>query len=209
MFADGVLAEEDPTKWITPTPSIGVLNGNTELRKQVVRIANALRQVYHRLLVADLISSDARELALSIQGHLEKAAGDIQSGQHGAAVWELHLSIEKALKVFLRQTGESIPQSHDLTKLVADAEQVGLPLCSQLNLQQLPHHSDAIKHRYAELAAPTFERIMEIYDIALHVTVHIAGAFKQSAFANHKEFYIKALSWHPKWKQGQQEKNNE
>lgn len=211
VFADGVLDEEDPMEWVTPAPRISDSGSQAAcvLQDAVERISTALRQIYRRILVADFTSTKERDLASSVEGHLEKAAADIQSSRHGAAVWEVHLCIEKILKVFLQQAGTTVPQSHDITRLVAEAEQAGLPSCGHLNLQRLPPHGDAIRHRYAELPAPTFENIMEIYDIAIHLVAHVADSLKQSSFAEYKELYIQALPWHPKWKQDEMDNSEE
>lgn len=211
VLADGVLDEENPLEWVTPAPDFGVSNAEAtrRLREDVTRVSSALRQVYKRILTADFVSPEEQSLASSVQGHLEKCAVDIESRRYGAAVWEIHLCVEKILKVYLRQTGANVPHSHNITRLVNDAEQAGLPSCSHLNLQQLPPDGDAIRHRYEEIPSPTFEEIMKIYDVAIHVTAHVAGALKQNSFAENKEFYIQALPWHPKWKQDQTEKNDE
>tara|TARA_R110002111_G_scaffold262878_1_gene342634 strand:- start:26453 stop:27454 length:1002 start_codon:yes stop_codon:yes gene_type:complete len=211
VFADGVLDEENPMEWVTPAPDFGDFKteATRALREDVTRVSSALRQVYRRILVADFSSSEERNLASSVEGHLEKSAADIESSRYGAAVWEIHLCVEKILKVFLRQTGAYVPHSHDVSKLVTAAEEAGLPSCGHLNLHQLPPDGDAIRHRYEELPSPTFKEIMEIYDVAIHVTAHVAGALKQSSFAENKEFYIKALPWHPKWKKNQSENIDE
>lgn len=211
VFADGVLDEENPMEWLTPAPDFGDSNSmaTNVLREDVTRISSALRQIYRRILAADFTSPEEQSLASSVEGHLEKSATDIESRRHGSAVWEIHLCVEKILKVYLRQAGANVPRSHNIARLITEAEQKGLPSCGHLNLQQLPPDGDAIRHRYEEIPSPTLEEIMKIYDVAIHVTAHIAGALKQSSFAVNKEFYIQALPWHPKWKQAQAEKNNE
>ncbi len=204
VFADGVLDEEDSMTWTSPRPNLDGLKGGVaqQLRDDVLRTSTSLRQIHRRLLFADITTTEGRELASSIEGHLEKAAADIHSARYSAAIWEVHLCVEKTIKVFLQQRKGSFPHSHDLAVLVAEAETAGLPSCAHLNLRAMPPHGDAIRHRYAELPAPSFESMMGIYDAALRVTAHVAKDLKPGEFTSSlTDLHIRALPWHPKWKE--------
>ena len=198
-------------KWVSPAPNLSGLEkpAADAIRKSVARNATALRQIYRRTAVAKYPSEIERNLAMSIEGHAEKAAADIQSKNYGAAIWETHLGIEKILKVFLRQATGGAAHSHDLTKLIIKAEQAGLPSSAHLNLDKLPSHDDANKHRYAEIPAPSFEQVMEFYEIAILAIAHVAGSLTPGPFAEYGDLYIQALPWSAKWKQSQLKKSED
>lgn len=205
VFADGVLAEEDAMKWVSPAPNLSGLEDAIAdaVRENVARNVTALRRIYRRTTVADYASQENRSLAESVEGHVAKAAADIQSNNFGQAIWELHLGIEKILKVYLRQANGKSPFIHDLPTLIADAEAAGLPSCAHLNLHTLPPEKDAIKHRYADLPAPNFTDMMKIYETAISAIADIAGSLTPGSFAAYGDLYIKALPWSAKWKRTQ------
>jgi HEPN domain-containing protein len=199
-FAREVLNHEEPLDWVVPRLDLAGHSDQvaSEVRQHVRTICNLTRKMEWGLMFAVLERGKPSDQCQSVLGHFEKGVADICAGRHGSAVWEFHLAAEKVLKVFLAQRRISpIPRTHDLADLIQRALENGLPPTKDFKVQLMPNDAEAIQHRYSELPEPSLPRIMEIYETALQLVGHVAGALDHHDIGQRDVVYLRALPWHP------------
>ncbi|HET6323847.1 MAG TPA: HEPN domain-containing protein [Planctomycetaceae bacterium] len=201
FFARDVLDHENPLDWVIPCPDLeGMrLEVANEFRAHLQKICSLTRRIDWGLTWAGFKTDEHSQLCRSVQGHLEKAITDICAGRRGTGIWEIHLAIEKALKVYLLQrTMSDAPHTHDIIQLLELAQASGLGEVDPNALSQLPCADDAIKHRYSEVREPSLHRMVEIYESAIGVVATVADCLEHHPFVlKHESLYIRALPWHP------------
>lgn len=149
---------------------------------------------------APLPSETHQQLAAGISVHLDRAVVgvcDATGPTAEIAIWELHLAVEKALKVFLAQKSIAVPNTHDLTRLRSLAKGGGLSTDAGRGIDNLPTHREANAHRYGEVPAPTPGYLMSAYLQALEVISRIARELDHGWISDHATIHIQALPWHP------------
>ncbi len=206
-FTSQIMDHENPCDWVTPVVDF---SGIQEVDRQrtisgTCTTARLLRKICHGLMLSDLTSEQLRTQAETIESHLENGARFIRNRQFGVAIWEVHLAIEKSLKVFLIQAASAtIPKTHNIRELFQMAHSNGLPIASNVDICALPTAAEAIGYRYSEIPEPNVKDVMSIYAAALRLIAHVASNLTRNAHCNQiteKQLFIQALSWHPKWKQ--------
>ena len=200
IFPIEVMPEEDPVNWLQPKPNLQQLSEKqlTQLTEEIGFVASALRAINVNLMTAEYPSSSLQMLAGGITAHLKKAVQDILSGkpeQISVAYWEIHLAIEKTVKVFLKQKGQNPPNIHDLAKL---REMADLIINStELNdcFEQCPSDKEAIKYRYGESDKVSSETAIQFYFNSLRIIVFYTKELHRKYIMNNARFLIKSPPW--------------
>lgn len=159
-------------------------------------IVSKTRLVNLNLMSANELDEEAKNMAHGIWSHFEKAILDILSFQDQIAsigCWELHLAIEKTLKVYLKQAEGKKYYGHDLSKL---AERVrGRNLGIDLSIiESLPSDKDAIQLRYSELISGVYD-VVGYYKNALDLCATVTSKLKRKYKFNNAAFLLKMASW--------------
>ena len=139
-------------------------------------------------------------MAAAITTHIGNAVSSFCDGREAAkqlAIWDLHLAVEKTLKVFLLHKGVSPPNIHDLADLEVRAREWSLLTPLEDLVSALPTGRDAVKYRYGELPVPAVGTFYEWYETALEVIDHLVNQLARGFFADHASITIQALPWHP------------
>tara|TARA_R110001583_G_scaffold188527_3_gene350683 strand:- start:190 stop:1152 length:963 start_codon:yes stop_codon:yes gene_type:complete len=139
---------------------------------------------------------EAANMADGIWGHIEKSIVDIlsfQDPQASIGCWELHLAIEKALKVYLKQICGSWVFGHDLKKLSANINSHDVSLDFSV-IQSLPSDKDAIKLRYAELVKNVSEAV-DYYKKALRLIESVTNKYERKYSINNASLLLKMAPW--------------
>lgn len=142
------------------------------------------------------VDEEASNMADGIWGHIEKSIVDIlsfQDPQASIGCWELHLAIEKTLKVYLKQNCGSWVFGHDLKKLSTKINSHDESLDFSV-IQSLPSDKDAIKLRYAELVTNVSEAV-DYYKKALRLIESVTNKYERKCSINNASFLLKMAPW--------------
>jgi HEPN domain-containing protein len=149
-------------------------------------------------MTAEYSASSLGMLGGSISAHFEKAVQDILSNkpeQMSVAFWEIHLAIEKAMKLFLRQKGHKPPSIHDLFELRKRAGSEVDSTELDTSFAKCPKPKEAIKYRYGENDEVSADNAIEFYYTAIRIVSFYTKAMHRKFVMNNARFLIKAPPW--------------
>lgn len=195
-----VLEQENVLDWIVNPPNFERMSMEelSSMKTCVIDVVNSIRTLRINLMTATKEDAALRKLADGIPSHIEKSGNDILSmsgATISSSVWELHLAMEKALKLLVRQRGKNPGNTHDLANLLDKANSLeGISLDVAL-LHDLPSHHDAIRHRYGEAPELAIDRAVMNYRIALTVVTEVTAALSRRFFMKNARFLIKVPPW--------------
>lgn len=199
IFADSVLPDETPTRWLRCHPPLDQLS--TRKRQSVVamteEIATALRRSRNILVGVAWPDRNARGLGDGIVTNLETGARRILnhtvSGEIQRCHWDLHMAVEAAFKVFLRQKQGTFPRIHDLDELFARSAAHGLVLDHSL-LKKLPSWHEAADLRYAQGSRDDVRLAFETYRVVLKLVPTIVGGLERLDLTG-AQFLLRRPPW--------------
>jgi len=150
------------------------------------------------IMSAEYVNTSLQMFGGSISAHLEKAVQDILSGkkeQLTIAFWELHLAIEKAIKLFLKQNNMECPKTHNLirlreissTKIDTDELSLSFSIC--------PTEKEAIKYRYGEIQNIYADDAYMLYKEALKIVAFYTKALYRKITMDNARFLLKSPPW--------------
>lgn len=200
IFPVTVMPDETQVDWLYPRPNLDQLSEQDlkSLVEEIDFVASSLRAIRINLMTAEYPASSLEMLGGSISSHFEKAAQDILSGkpeQISVAFWEMHLAIEKAIKLFLKQKGRNPPNTHDIVEL---REMANLEVCSTVlddSFRKCPNDKKAIKYRYGENGDVTTGRAIEFYHSSLRIVSFYTKALHRKYVMENARFLIKSPPW--------------
>lgn len=197
ILPNGVHELEKLTSFFEHPPNIASLNDDEQvaLDNQIRNVVRWSRTVNLAVMAADKLPPKRAHLPHGIWNHIERAVNDLLSLKReraAAACWELHLAVEKALKVLLAQHRKP-GHGHDLHLLADVAVQNGL-LPALKQLAELPSPALAIKYRYGEALICTRDAV-EIYFAALELVFQISSTFKNTFSFENPAFLLQKPKW--------------
>jgi hypothetical protein len=197
VFPDAIHESESLKSFFPTRPNLNALptNDRAELEKRVASIVRSARSINLALQAAVDLSDEPEQMAAGVWGHIEKAVADILTLKPAVAAvgcWELHLAVEKAFKVFLRQNGNCM-KGHNLNNLCTASAKFGLDVTQQV-LAKLPNEHRAVKLRYGETGVEISEAV-ENYDAALQLVYEITGKLRRTYGVNNAAFLLKKPRW--------------
>ncbi len=137
-------------------------------------------------------------MASGIITHLENAAKDIlKCDARGItyAFWELHLAIEKSIKILLLQQGSKNHHHHNLKKLFARARTEFNINIDDKKLANFPSSKEVIQYRYDEITGTTSEYATLIYRDVLDIVSTTTKALKRTITMNNASFLLQMPPW--------------
>jgi len=120
--------------------------------RHATKVVGLIRSVNIDLNMASNLTPEAEKLSKGIWSHMEKAANDIltlTSERASIACWDIHLAVEKTLKVLIADKKGILEHGHNLEKLAEKISDVE-PDINEHMFKNLPNDKEAIKLRYAE-----------------------------------------------------------
>jgi hypothetical protein len=129
------------------------LNEKETLFSEFEDIVSMTRSINLNITSASKLDTETTNMAQGIWSHFEKAIVDILSFQNQQAsigCWELHLAIEKTLKVYLKQANGKKYYGHNLNTLGGKVKDYAPDIDLSI-IKSLPSDKDAIQFRYSEL----------------------------------------------------------
>lgn len=167
-----------------------------KLSKEFSEVVSLTRKINLNINSAYGLDKDAANMAQGIWGHIEKSITDIlsfKSSQASIGCWELHLAIEKTLKVYLKQALGVRMTGHDLNKLSSEINKHDASLDFSV-IQSLPSDKDAIKMRYAELVK-NVNAAVDYYKKALRLIEVVTSKYEKKYTYNNASLLLKVAPW--------------
>ena len=190
---------ENVLDWIQNKPNLEKIpSPELEKLKNVIDgIATNNRAIHVNLMTASLDQS-LHKISNTIPAHLDKAARDIlslESARVSTSYWEIHLAIEKSLKLIILQNKRDHLKKHPLIKLCRMANNIkGVKLdCSVIS--KFPSSNEAIKQRYGEGSSFTIQEAVENCISAYAVIANMTKVLKRKFIMNNARFLIAVPPW--------------
>lgn len=190
---------ENVLDWIKNKPNLEKMPETDldNLKKIISDISTNNRTIHVNLMSASLEQS-LHKISNTIQSHLEKAVRDILSlngGRISTSYWEIHLAIEKAVKLVILQNKRDHQNKHNLEKLCKIANNIkGVTLdCSVIS--KFPTDNEAIQQRYGEGSSYTIQEAIENYISACAVIASLTKVLKRKFTMNDARFLIAIPPW--------------
>jgi HEPN domain-containing protein len=185
--------------WIKNKPNIKTISetGLENLKNTIIDIAVNNRAIHVNLMTASLEHA-LHKISNTIPAHLEKAVRDIlslQSGRISTSYWEIHLAIEKTLKLIILQNRRDHQNKHNLDKLCRIADNIkGISLeCDEI--LKFPSDNEAIKQRYGEGDSFSLQEAVENYISACAVIASLTKALKRKFIMKDARILIAIPPW--------------
>jgi len=167
-----------------------------ELTEQIRSVVALTRTLNLDLSTAINLDIQAQNMSRGIWSHFEKSISDILSFKReraAIACWELHLAMEKALKVTISSKTKKSMHGHDLHKL-AHFLRNHVDTIDISSLSQLPTDKEAIQLRYGEIVRQPTEAY-EYYLVALNFVASITRNLDRKYKLNNASFTLKKAPW--------------
>ena len=194
-----VIDGENVLDWIEKKPNIGNMSEEElkDLQKSISDFAANVRSTHVNLMSASLEKS-LHKISSTIQAHIDKAVRDILSldpGRISTSYWEIHLAIEKAVKLIILQNGRDHQNKHSLEKLCRIANNIkGIRLdCSIFSC--FPPDDEAIKQRYGEGSYYTIQEAVVNVAHASEVISRLTNLLKREFIMNNARVLIALPPW--------------
>jgi len=190
---------ENVFDWIKNKPNLEKMPGSDleNLKNVINGIATNNRAIHVNLMSASLEIA-LHKISNTIPAHLDKSARDIlslESGRISMSYWDIHLAIEKALKLIILQNKRDHQNKHTLKKLCRMANNIkGVTLdCSVIS--KFPSGNEAIKQRYGEGSSFTIQEAIENYISACAFITSLTKVLKRKFVMNNARFLIAVPPW--------------
>lgn len=167
-----------------------------ELRAQVEKVVALTRSINLDLNMAGNLGQPVSDMAQGIWRHFEKAISDILTSRNelaSVACWEIHLAIEKSLKVLIFDKSGKREHGHNLDSLINSLRNYEQGIDSS-RLSTLPSDKDAIKLRYAELIRSPVDAF-SYYLVALEFVGNIVSRLEHDISIKNASFTLKMAPW--------------
>jgi hypothetical protein len=172
------------------------LNEKEMLFLEFNNVVSMTRSINLNIMSASELDAETANMAKGVWSHFEKAIVDIlsfQSQQASIGCWELHLAIEKTLKVYLKQADGKRHYGHNLNALGVKAA-VYSPDIDLSIIKSLPSDKDAIQLRYSELVK-SVDDTLDYYKKALALVAFLSRKLSRKYKFNNASFLIKMVPW--------------
>lgn len=167
-----------------------------KLSFEFCEVVSLTRSINLNTMATTGLDRETANMAQGIWSHFEKSISDILSFKNQQAsigCWELHLAIEKTLKVYLKQVSGNRPFEHCLKKISKRVKEHDPDLDLSI-VQSLPSDNDAIKLRYSELVTNVSD-VVDYYKKALILVSQVTSRYSRKYRFNNASFLIKMAPW--------------
>jgi len=199
IFPKEVLSSEEELSFVNNPPNLQEESPERKIFKQSIRtVVNLTRSISNNIDTAQFNQELCCELQPGIEAHIEKAVADILSNNNSrflSSYWELHLAVEKSIKIIIAQANEKFPRTHELEKLWGILNKIKSGLISQQQIKKLPGSNEVISYRYGK--GPNLKKS----DVNLHY-IEVLGLldiltnqFERRFTFHNPVFVLKKLPW--------------
>lgn len=198
-FPKEVESDEDPLQWLGKSPNVATL-GNCDrsaLIKDASEIATALRSIRVNSMGVEPSDDTMYGLLNGIAGEFESAAQKAvrnEAAGRPAALWNIHLAIERALKAFSQHKTRQFRETHNLFVLFDDVAAHGIT-ADRNALKKLRRESDVIDNRYGLGDEPSIQEVFAAYRIGLKFVSGVVQSFKRKISIGGASFLLGKPPW--------------
>lgn len=203
IFPNSIFPEEKILDWLQPKPNLEQLTEQqlATLKEEIEYVGVCLRSIRINIMSAEYVNASLQMLGGSISAHFEKSVQDILSGkreQLTVSFWEMHLAIEKAIKLFLKQNKLACPKTHDLIRLREISNQKIETDELNYSFSICPTEKDSIKYRYGEMQDVSVEKAYILYKEALKIVAFYTKALYRKITMENARFLLQLPPWQKK-----------
>ncbi|KFI22269.1 HEPN domain-containing protein [Nitrosococcus oceani] len=200
IFAVEALDSEALSDWLPAGVDYSrLLRGKDgEAEASARSVVTRLRSLNNNLMTASFEDPALQRFRSSVRSHLEKAAEDCISNKPerlSIAMWEIHLAVEKTIKLFLTANNIDFPRTHELKGLRKLSNQVFDSGSLDQEFKGCPKAKDAINYRYCETDAPGVTDVDAYYRAALAIIDEYSYALPHEIRTRNARFELKMSPW--------------
>jgi len=119
----------------------------------------------------------------------------LEAGKISTSYWEIHLAIEKTVKLIILKNGRDHQNKHSLDKLCKIANNIkGIKLDCRI-FSSFPSDNEAIKQRYGEGSYFTIQEAVNNLISANAVISKLTNLLKRQFIMNNARFLIALPPW--------------
>lgn len=182
-FPKEVEGDEDPLRWLEKSPNVAALGEGDRkaLIKDAREVATALRSIRVNSMGIEPSDDTMYGLLNGISGEFESAAQKAvrnEAAGRPAALWNIHLAIERALKAFSQHKTGKFREIHSLFDLFDDVAAHGV-VANRSALKKLRRESDVIDNRYGLGDTPTVQEVFSAYKTGLTFVSSVVQSFRR------------------------------
>jgi len=197
IWPDSIHETETTLSFLPTKPNLNSLatDERAKFEESVAKIVKRTRSMNLALQSAADLPDEGRQMVPGIIRHIEKGVSDILSlkpSNAAVAVWEFHLAVEKAFKVYLHQHRDNV-KTHDLDTLSKRAQKFGLTV-TEPTLKKLPFWKKSSDYRYAEEEV-YIDYAVEMYDATLQLIDEITSKLRRHIVMNNAGILVKKSKW--------------
>ncbi|ASJ76198.1 hypothetical protein [Granulosicoccus antarcticus] len=200
VFPVEVRPEDKLTDWFLSPPNTSMIpaEGHDKLDTEIRTIVLNTRTLNLGLMTAKLESPSLNEFAGSIVGHIRTAICLILSNNtegQSVSIWELHMAVEKSIKLFLEQRSIGYTKTHDVRKLrdLAPSDFDSTSLDEYFG--NMISGSEAVKRRYCQGDEMSSDYIFNFYMSSLAITSFYADSLDRTYGVKNAKFTFKKPPW--------------
>lgn len=198
-FPKEVESDEDPLGWLGTSPNVAALGERDRqgLVQDTTEIATAIRAIRVNTMGIEPSDDTMYGLLNGVPGEFEAAAQKAlrnDAAGRPAALWNIHLAIERVLKAFSQHKIGTFRETHNLFKLFDHVAAHGL-LADRNVLKKFRRESDVIDNRYGLGDAPTAQEVFSAYKAGLTFTSSVVKSFKRKMNIGGASFLLKKPPW--------------
>lgn len=176
---------EIPRQWIASPPGLENLtpNESEQLNQDLRSLTKFLRAINLNFMMGFPAPDLYKELRGAAMNSIRKVADHLVNGGEGdysSAAWEMHYSVENALKALIAQTGAKPDAKHALLHLADQAQKVGINLTIKDKMSFLPSAEQAIRYRYGQPLPGGYRAAFEMYQKLLPLLVDLSSRITRS-----------------------------
>lgn len=199
IFPKEILSFEKELSFVNNPPNLPEESSERKSFEQSIRaVVNLTRSISDNIVTAQFKRELCHELLQGIEAHIEKAVADILSNKNGrflTSYWELHLAIEKSIKIIIAQANEEFPAIHDLQKLWSILNKIKPDLISQEQIRKFPGPKKVISYRYGKGSNLKKSDVHSNYLEALGLLDILTHQFERRLMFHNTVFVLKKLPW--------------
>jgi HEPN domain-containing protein len=190
-----ILPYENVLNWIELKPNISLFTSNEKelLINNISSIGLYHRNINNSLMSVSIIPEQIKSFGYGAVANFQTASNiisDNKTNEFDTAIWEIHIAVEKMLKLALFQKDNEIPYIHDLRKLNNKLTQNSIvKQNSFFNL--FPDDHTAINARYGQIHLSNLETVNQYFVLGLEYCSNIAESLDRILIMRNGRFLLK------------------
>jgi HEPN domain-containing protein len=194
-FLSDYCEHDDWKSYVQQAPNLNTLSEHEheKLKSDVVLEIGMHRNAFHNYAMMDDQNLADKSSYEYVRKHLENAILNICSsvgGSFNIAIWDLHLALEKLLKLIIEQEKGDYPKHHNLNKLLTYSTIKNNEKIECL-LSQFPNHKEVIDMRYGKPEVTDIEQVRAYYTTTVQLILELSKYVKTKLSVHNAVFYLK------------------